>query len=95
MKTARPSNPNTIEGTAAKLLIFTSIKSVIFPGFAKYSKYIAAITAKGRANNNVINNANAEPTTAPKIPALSGSLESAFVKKDELKNNFTFFSFIS
>jgi hypothetical protein len=28
MKTARPSRPNTIEGTAARLLIFTSMMSV-------------------------------------------------------------------
>ena len=34
----RPSKPNIIEGTAAKLLIFISIKSVTFPGFANSSK---------------------------------------------------------
>ena len=34
----KPSKPKIIEGTAAKLLIFISIKSVTFPGFANSSK---------------------------------------------------------
>ena len=35
--TPRPSNPNTIDGTAAKLLILTSIKSVsLFLGANSY-----------------------------------------------------------
>ena len=84
--TASPRSPKTIEGTAAKLLILTSMKSVILPGLAKYSKYIADITARGKASINVINKAKADPTAAPRIPALSGSLESALVKKVELKN---------
>ena len=34
----KPSNPNIIDGTAAKLLILISIKSVVLPGFANSSK---------------------------------------------------------
>ena len=60
--------------------LFTSIKSVKRPGFAKYSRYIDAITAK-LANSTVIIKVKEDPTTAPNIPALSGSLESALVKK--------------
>ena len=86
--TERPSRPKTIDGTAARLFIFTSIKSVILPGLAKYSKYIEAITAKGKAKRIVTNKVKDDPTTAPRIPALSGSLESAAVKKVLL--NFSF-----
>ena len=46
-KTPKPKRPKTIDGTAAKLFILTSIKSVnLFLG-ANSSKYIAAKTAMG------------------------------------------------
>ena len=69
-----------IDGTAAKLLIFISIKSInLFLG-ANSSKYIAAATPNGKAIIKVIDSINAEPTKAPKIPACSDSLESPDVK---------------
>mgnify|MGYP006233522769 FL=1 len=83
-KIDNPKRPKTIEGIAARLFIFTSIKSVKRPGFAKYSRYIDAITARGNANSTVIIKVKEDPTTAPNIPALSGSLESALVKKPVL-----------
>ncbi len=36
--TDNPNKPKTIDGIAAKLFMFTSIKSVKRPGFAKYSR---------------------------------------------------------
>ena len=87
-KTDKPSKPKTIDGTAAKLFIFTSMKSVIRPGLAKYSRYMEAITASGSANITVTKRVRAEPTTEPNIPALSGSLESADVKNVLLNLSF-------
>ena len=89
-KTERPNKPKTIDGIAARLLIFTSRKSVKRPGFAKYSRYTAAITASGSAKIIVTIRVKVDPTTAPNIPALSGSLESAFVKKPLLNFRSTF-----
>ena len=70
--------------------MFTSRKSVKRPGFAKYSRYIEAITASGSAKIIVTIRVKVDPTTAPNIPALSGSLESAFVKKPLLNFRSTF-----
>ena len=38
IKTAKPNKPNIIDGTAARLFIFTSIKSVMRFFTAKFSK---------------------------------------------------------
>ena len=36
--TESPSRPKTIDGTAARLLMLTSMKSVTLPGLEKYSR---------------------------------------------------------
>ena len=41
IKTAKPNKPKIIDGTAARLFILTSIKSVIRFFIAKFSKYMA------------------------------------------------------
>ena len=55
-KTERPSNPKTMEGTAARLLIFISIRSVNRFFGANSSRYIAAATPIGKERINVIIN---------------------------------------
>ena len=73
-KIPKPKRPNTIDGTAAKLLIFTSIKSVnLFLG-ANSSKYIAAKTATGKAIAKQTKIENIEPINELAIPANSASL---------------------
>ena len=55
MNTYNPNNPKTILGTAAKLLIFISIKSVILFFFANSCKKIAADIPIGTAIHNATN----------------------------------------
>ena len=86
-KIAKPNNPNIIEGTAAKLLILTSIKSVNLFFGASSSRKTPAATAIGNDRINVTNNVKNDPTSEPQIPACSGSVESAFIKKFLLKTN--------
>ena len=79
-KIANPSKPKIIEGTAAKLFMLTSIKSVnLFLG-ANSSRNTPAATAIGKDKIRVINKVKKVPITEPKIPACSGSVESAFKK---------------
>ena len=80
IKIARPNNPKIIEGTAAKLFIFTSIKSVHLFFGANSSKYIAAVTPIGNDINRVKISVKNDPISAPFIPACSGSLESPLSK---------------
>ena len=81
---ARPSRPKITEGTAAKLLMFTSIKSVIRFLGAYSSRYTAAATPMGKDKAKVTSKVSKLPTTAPAIPAISGSEESPFVNKPVL-----------
>ena len=74
IKTARPNKPKIIDGTAARLFILTSIKSVIRFFIAKFSKYMAVKTPIGKLNNNVTVMVIKEPIVAPQNPATSGSL---------------------
>ena len=53
MNTAKPSNPNTIDGTAARLLMLTSIRSDQRLRGANSSRYIAAATPMGNASKTV------------------------------------------
>ena len=79
--TAKPSNPKTMDGTAARLLMLISIKSVhLFLG-ANSSRYMAAATPTGKDNTRVTIRVKKEPIVAPRTPASSGSLESPAVKK--------------
>ena len=77
-KIPKPNKPNTIDGTAARLFILISIKSVIRFLGANSSKYIDANIAIGKDNNKVIIIVKKDPTKAPPIPASSGFLESPF-----------------
>ena len=66
-KIPRPSRPKTIEGTAAKLLIFISIKSVnLFLG-ANLSKYTAANKAIGKDMIKQTKIEKKDPSIAPQF----------------------------
>ena len=79
-----PSKPKTIDGTAAKLLMLTSIISdSLFLG-ANCSKKIAADTPNGNDKIKQTNSDNVEPTRAANIPAISGSRLSPFLKNPQL-----------
>ncbi|MBW5291182.1 MAG: hypothetical protein Rsou_1440 [Candidatus Ruthia sp. Asou_11_S2] len=80
IKTVNPSKPKTIEGTAARLLMLIISTHLLFCGANSY-KYTAANTPIGNESNIVTNMTNNDPTTAPLIPACSGSRESLCVKK--------------
>ena len=68
-KTARPKRPNTMDGTAAKLLMLTSMMSVQrFFGANSY-KYVAARTPTGKLSASVTSSVKNEPTIAPQKPA--------------------------
>ena len=68
--------------------MLTSIKSVnLFLG-ANSSRNTPAATAIGKDKIRVINKVKKVPITEPKIPACSGSVESAFKKKFLFKPNF-------
>ena len=84
---AKPNRPNIIEGTAARLFIFTSIKStnLLFFG-ANSSKKIAVAIPTGKDKIKVIVSANNEPIRAPRIPACSDWEESPLVNNVLLKN---------
>ena len=60
-KIANPSNPNTMEGTAAKLLILVSIKSEKAFLYASFSRYIAVRMPSGKEVANAISIANNDP----------------------------------
>ena len=81
IKTARPRSPKIIDGTAAKLLILTSIKSVNLFLTAKFSKYIAVKTPTGKLRIRVTKIVIKDPIVAPKKPATSGSRLSPFKNK--------------
>ena len=81
IKTARPRSPKIIDGTAAKLLILTSIKSVNLFLTAKFSKYIAVKTPTGKLRMRVTKIVIKDPIVAPKKPATSGSRLSPFKNK--------------
>ena len=81
MNSAKPSRPNTIDGTAARLLMFTSMRSVQRLRGANSSRYTAVATPSGNDNTSVTSNMKNDPTVAPQIPASSGSRESPAVKK--------------
>src|SRR5699024_7648822 len=85
--------PKTIEGTAAKLFIFISIKSVsLFLG-AYSSKYSEAATPTGKATIKTIKIKYKEPIKAVAKPAFSGLLESLFINKPLLKELYKKLSF--
>ena len=66
-KIANPSKPKIIEGTAAKLFMLTSIKSVnLFLG-ANSSRNTPAATAIGKDKIRVINKVKKVPITEPKF----------------------------
>ncbi len=87
--TASPNNPKTIEGTAARLLIFTSIISVMRFLGANSCRYSAAIMPIGNDRAIVTSSVKNDPATAPKMPAVSGSRESPVVKNAVLKRRST------
>jgi len=76
MNTARPNKPNTMEGTAARLLMLTSIRSVQRFFGANSSRYTAVATPIGNDNRNVTTRVKNDPINAPRMPACSGSRES-------------------
>ncbi len=53
MNTASPSRPKRMDGTAARLLMFTSMVWVRRLSGANSSRYTAVITPMGNANRNV------------------------------------------
>ena len=65
--------------------MLTSMRSVQRFFGANSSRYSAAATPMGKENARVTTSAKKEPTTAPRIPASSGSRESPAVKKVALK----------
>ena len=73
-----------MDGTAARLLIFTSMKSVNLFFGANSSKYIAANTAIGNEKIKHTNILKTVPIKELAIPASSASLESGLVKKLKL-----------
>ena len=85
MNTARPSRPKMMEGTAARLLMLTSMRSVSRLVGANSSRYTAAATPMGKDRARVTSRVRNEPTAAPRIPASSGSRESPAVKNVVLK----------
>ena len=82
--TARPKRPNTIDGTAARLLILTSIRSVQRFLGANSSRYTAEPTPTGNVSARVTIMVSSDPTTAPQMPASSGSREAPLVKNSRL-----------
>ena len=83
MNTASASRPKMIEGTAARLLIDTSIRSVQRFFGAYSSRYSAASTPVGKAMRKAMKIVSTEPFNAPQIPATAGSVASAFLKKGQ------------
>jgi hypothetical protein len=83
-KMARPRRPNIIDGTAARLLIFTSIISVRRFSGANSSRYTAVAAPIGKDSKRVMIKVKKEPEAAPRIPASSGSRESSDRKKSVL-----------
>ena len=75
------NKPNTMDGTAARLLILISIISVILFLGANSSRYTAASNAIGKAKIKQIIIEKKEPIIDPATPATSASLESPLVKK--------------
>ena len=73
-KIASQSKPKIIEGTAAKLLKFTSIKSVNLFFGASSSKKTPAATAIGNERISVMRRVKKEPSIDPRTPACSGSV---------------------
>ena len=59
------------------------ISVILFLG-ANSSKYIAAKIPSGKDKSKHTNNVKKDPTNEDATPASSGSLESAFVKNDQL-----------
>ena len=87
--TASPSNPKIIEGTAARLLIDTSIRSVHRFLGAYSSRYSADKTPIGKASMIVIAIVSSDPFSAPQIPACVGSVASLPVRNWLLKPKLT------
>ena len=85
INTARPSRPKMMEGTAARLLMFTSIKSVSLFCGANSSRYTAAAIPMGKEITRVTSMVNREPTMAPRMPALPGLRESPPLNRVSLK----------
>ena len=83
INTASPSNPKTIDGTAARLLILTSMMLVMRFFGASSSRYIAAMTPMGKLSASVTKMVRSEPTKAPRKPAISGSRLSPEVKSTQ------------
>ena len=90
-KMPNPSNPNTIDGTAARLLIFISIKSVNLFLLENSSRYIAPKRPNGNDKSNTIIIVKNDPINDPPRPANSASLESHLEKNGKLNSNFTLF----
>ena len=71
MNTARPSNPKTMDGTAARLLMLTSMRSVQRLRAREFLEIDGGGHADGerqqRASATSVKN---DPTTAPQMPAL-------------------------
>ena len=74
-----------IEGTAARLLIETSMRSVSLFLDAYSSKYNAARTPTGKASSRVIAIVISDPLNAAQIPTAEGSVASAPVRNVQLK----------
>ena len=70
-KMPNPSNPNTIDGTAARLLIFISIKSVNLFLLENSSRYIAPKRPNGNDKSNTIIIVKNDPINDPPRPANS------------------------
>ena len=84
-KTASPSRPKTIEGTAARLLMLTSMMSTHRRFGANSSRKTAAPTPVGNDTTRVTRRIQNDPRTAPPTPASSGSRESPLTRKVQLK----------
>ena len=78
-----------MEGTAARLLMLTSIAWVHLLTGANSSRYTAARTPRGKEISSVTSMVKNDPTAAPQMPASSGSRLSPAVKKVVLKTVLT------
>ncbi len=76
-----------MDGTAARLLMLTSMSVVQRLRGANSSRYTAAETPSGNTSSSVTTSVRNEPTTAPQTPASSGSRESPDVRKRVLKTS--------
>jgi len=95
MKIARPSRPKMIEGTAARLLIETSIHSTHLARGANSSSQIAASTPSGNDRTKVTPMVRSEPLNELQIPAVAASVESDPVRNAKSIPPMPFFSMVN